>query len=115
MHSSPTNDNMKEPFGDAVKPPRTIDRISPNSEGGMSLKSVQEFEDEAANTKLKTILEAEGVNVEEKNPNVFLPDESKMNEDSNTTGLSAFRRQRSLRIFRSDRTFRRQFYKHTAS
>jgi len=60
MHSSPTNDNMKEPFGDVVKPPRTVDRISPNSEGGMSLKSVQEFEDKTAKTKLKTILEAEG-------------------------------------------------------
>ena len=88
MHSSPTKDNMKEPFGEVVKPPRTIDRISPNSKGGMSLKSVQEFEDEAAKTELKTILEAEGIDVEEKNLNVFLPDETKMNKD--TTGMSEF-------------------------
>jgi len=90
MHSSPTKDNVKEPFGEVVKPPRTIDRISPNGEGGMSLKSVQEFEDEAAKTELKTILEAEGINIEEKNLNVFLPDETKLNEDSKTTGMSEF-------------------------
>jgi len=98
MHSSPTNDNMKEPFGEVVKPPRTIDWISPNSEGGMSLKSVQEFEEEAAKTKLKTILEAEGVNIEENNLNVFLPDETKMNEDSKTTGMSEFVRD----LYKSD-------------
>jgi len=90
MHSSPTNDNMKEPFGDVVKPPRTIDRISPNSEGGMSLKSVQEFEDQAAKTKLKMILEAEGINIEEKNLDIFLPDEAKMNKDSKTNVMSEF-------------------------
>jgi len=81
---------VKEPFGEVAKPPRTIDRILPNSEGGMSLKSVQEFKDEAAKTKLKTILEAEGVNIEEKNLNIFLPDETKMNKDSKTTGVSEF-------------------------
>jgi len=90
MHYSPTNDNMKEPFGEVVNPPRTVDRISPNSEGGMSLKSVQEFEDEAAKTKLKTILEAEGIDIEEKNLNIFLPDEAKMNKDSRTNVMSEF-------------------------
>jgi len=90
MHSSPTNDNMKEPFGDVVKPPRTIDRISPNSEGGMSLKSIQEFEDQAANAKLKTILEAEGINIEEKNLDIFLPDEAKLDKDPKTNVISEF-------------------------
>jgi len=36
------------------------------------------------------ILKDEGVNVEGENPNVFLPDEAKMNEDSKTTGVSEF-------------------------
>jgi len=90
MHSSPTNDNMKEPFWDVAKPPRTVDRISPNGEGGMSLKSVQEFEDQAAKTKLKTILEAEGVNIEEKNLDIFLPDEAKLDKDPKTNVMSEF-------------------------
>jgi len=55
-YSSPAKDNMKEPFGEVVKPPRTIDRISPNSEGGMSLKTVREHEDEIAKEKLKAVL-----------------------------------------------------------
>jgi len=66
MHSSPAKDNMKEPFREVVKPPRTIDRILPNNEGGMSLKSVQEYQDEAAKAELKATLKAEGINVEEK-------------------------------------------------
>jgi len=82
MHSSPTNDNMKEPFGDVAKPPRTIE--------GMSLKSVQEFEDQAANTKLKTILEAEGINIEDKNLDIFLPDEAKLDKDPKTNVISEF-------------------------
>jgi len=90
MHSSPTNDNMKEPFGDVAKPPRTVDQISPNSEGGMSLKSAPEFEDQATKTKLKTILEAEGINIEEKNLDVFLPDEAKMDKDSKNNVMSEF-------------------------
>ena len=90
MHSSPAKDNVKEPFGEVVKPPTTIDRISPNNEGGMSLKSVQECEDEAAKAELKATLEAEGINVDKENPNIFLPDEAKMNEDSKTTGMSEF-------------------------
>jgi len=81
---------MKEPFGDVVKPPRTVERISPNSEGGMSLKSVQEFEDQAANAKLKTILEAEGINVEDKNLDIFLPDEAKLDKDPKTNVTSEF-------------------------
>jgi len=67
MHSSHAKDNMKEPFREVAKPPRTIDRISPNSKGGMSLKSVQEYEDEATKTESKAILKAEGVNIEEEN------------------------------------------------
>ena len=56
----------------------------------MSLKSVQEFEDQAAKANLKMILEAEGINVEEKNLNIFLPDEAKMNKDSKTNVMSEF-------------------------
>jgi len=81
---------MKEPFGDVAKPPRTIDRISPNSEGGMSLKSVQEFEDQATKTKLKTILEAEGIDIEEKNLDTFLPDEAKLDKGPKTKVISEF-------------------------
>jgi len=90
MHSSPAKDNMKEPFGEVAKPPRTINRISPDNEGGMSLKSVQECEDDVAKADLKATLEAEGINVEEENPNIFLPDEAKMNKDSKTTGMYEF-------------------------
>jgi len=95
-HSSPTKSNMKEPFSEIEKPPKTIDRISRNSEGGMSLKTVQEHEDKAAKAKLKAKLEAEGINAEEEFPNYFLPDEAKMtdaNQDkkgSKTTGMSEF-------------------------
>jgi len=89
-HSSPAKDTMKEPFGKVVKPPRTIDRISPNSEGGMSLKTVQEHKDEANREKLKALLQAEGVNAEEDYPDIFLPDEAKLSKDPKDTGISEF-------------------------
>ena len=90
MHSSPAKDNMKEPFGEVVKPPRTIDWISPNSKGGMSLKTVQECKDEVAKAELRATLKAKGVNVEEECPDIFLPNEAKMTEDSKTTGMCEF-------------------------
>jgi len=89
-HSSPAKDTMKEPFGKVVKPPRTIDRILPNSEGGMSLKTVQEHEDDANREKLKAILQAEGINAEEEYPDIFLPDEAKLSKEPKTTGISEF-------------------------
>jgi len=89
-HSSPAKDTMKEPFGKVVKPPRTIDQISPNSEGGMSLKTVQEHKDKANREKLKAILQAEGINAEEEYPDIFLPDEAKLSKDSKATGASEF-------------------------
>jgi len=90
MHSSLAKDNVKEPFGEVAKQPRTIDRISPNREGGMSLKTVEECEDEAAKAESRATLKAEGVAVEEECPDIFLPDEAKMTEDSKTTGMSEF-------------------------
>jgi len=70
-HSSPAKVNMKEPFEKVMKPPKTIDRISPNSEGGMSLKTVQEHEDDAAKEKLKATLQEEGSIAEEEYPDIF--------------------------------------------
>jgi len=77
---------MKEPFGKVAKPVKTVDRISPNSEGGMSLKSVQDYENEEARLKLMESLQAEGIDVIEENWNIFLPNKADMNKDSKTTG-----------------------------
>jgi len=92
-HSSPEQANMKKPFENVAKPVRTIERISPNSEGGMSLKSVQEFETEEARAKMLADLEAEGINPD--TWNVFMPDETEMDEEPEasgikTTGMSEF-------------------------
>jgi len=81
---------MKEPFEKVMKPPKTIDQIFPNSEGGMSLKTVQEHEDDAAKEKLKAILQDEGIIAEEEYPDIFLPDEAKLTKDSKNTGMSGF-------------------------
>jgi len=93
VHSSPEQDNMKKPFENVMKPVRTIDRISPNSEGGMSLKSVQDYETEEARSKMLESLKAEGIDVN--TWNIFLPDETEMNEKpktigTKTTGMSEF-------------------------
>jgi len=93
-HSSPAKDTMKEPFGKVLKPPRTIDRISPNSEGGMSLKTAQEHEDKIAKEKLKALLQAKGINAEEQYPEIYLPDEAKLSKDSKTAGMSEFAKDR---------------------
>jgi len=92
-HSSPEQDNMKKPFENVAKPVRTIKRISPNSEGGMSLKSVQDFETEEARAKMLATLEAEGINPN--TWNVFMPDETEMDEkpeaiDVKPTAMSEF-------------------------
>jgi len=84
---------MKKPFENVVKPVRTINRISPNSEGGMSLKSVQDFETEEARSKLLETLEDEGINPN--TWNVFMPDKTEMDgkpeaSDTKTTGMSEF-------------------------
>jgi len=95
VHSSPEKDNMEEPFGKVAQPVRTVNRISPNSEGGMSLKSAKEHEKEEARLKLIAALQDEGVDVGEENWNIFLPNETEMNKDSKTigtktTGMSEF-------------------------
>jgi len=85
-HSSPERDNMKEPFGKVAKPVKTVNRILPNSKGGMSLKSVQDYENEEARSKLMESLQAEGIDVSKGNWNIFLPNETEMNKDSKTSG-----------------------------
>jgi len=90
VHSSPEKDNMKEPFGKVANPVKTVNRSSPNSEGGMSLKSVQEHEDEVARLELIAALQAKCIDAGEKNWNIFLPDETEMNKDSKTTVMSEF-------------------------
>jgi len=56
----------------------------------MSLKTIQEHEDEAAREKLKAVLQAKGIIAEEQYPEIFLPDEAKLTKDSKTTGMSEF-------------------------
>jgi len=48
----------------------------------MSLRSVQEHKREVAEEELKATLKAEGVDVEEEHPDVFLPDGTKMTKAS---------------------------------
>jgi len=94
--SSPERNAMKDPFGGVVKPPKTMDRISPNGEGRMSLKPVEECADEVTEREYKKSLEAKGIKDEDAFPGIFLPNEveaaaSKEGTNSlKTTGISEF-------------------------
>jgi len=71
--SSPERNTVKDPFGEVAKPPKTVDQITPNSEGGMSLKTVEEYADEAAEKEFNKSLDAKCIEGEDVFPGIFLP------------------------------------------
>jgi len=84
--TSPERNTVKDPFGEVMKPSKTIDWISPNGEGGMSLKTIEECEGEEAKREFKKSLDVEGVEDEDAFPGIFLPNEVEAPTSKEGTG-----------------------------